>query len=136
MRNNGGCHCGEIAFEAELDPDRVGICHCTDCQALSGSAFRTLAIVKPEDFRLTRGQLREYVKYGDSGAGRIQAFCGTCGAAMYATNAEGPPTAYNLRAGAIAERAQLVPRFQCWTRSALPWLPELPGAKLFPENPG
>lgn len=136
MKIHGTCHCGAIAFEAELDPDRVGICHCTDCQAMSASAFRTLAIVTPENFRLIRGRPKEYIKTGDSGARRIQAFCPTCGAGIYATNADGAPTAFNLRAGTIAEREQLIPRFQCWTGSALPWIPEIPDTKVFPGNPG
>jgi hypothetical protein len=29
MRVNGGCHCGNLKYEAEIDPARVGICHCT-----------------------------------------------------------------------------------------------------------
>src|ERR1700730_6936527 len=40
MKIDGRCHCGEITFEAEVDPDALHICHCTDCQTLSGSAFR------------------------------------------------------------------------------------------------
>jgi hypothetical protein len=40
MRVNGSCHCGQITYEAEVDPARVGVCNCTDCQVLSGSAFR------------------------------------------------------------------------------------------------
>ena len=32
MRIDGGCHCGHITYEAEINPDDVIICHCTDCQ--------------------------------------------------------------------------------------------------------
>lgn len=45
MKIDGRCHCGYITFEAEADPDKAGICHCTDCQSLSGSAFRTFLLV-------------------------------------------------------------------------------------------
>ncbi len=38
MQIDGQCHCGHVAYEAEIDPEQVGICHCTDCQALTGSA--------------------------------------------------------------------------------------------------
>ncbi len=48
--------------EAELDPEAVGICHCTDCQALSASAFHTVGIVKVGDFRLLTGDPKIYVK--------------------------------------------------------------------------
>jgi hypothetical protein len=30
MKIDGRCHCGEITFEAEVDPDALRICHCTD----------------------------------------------------------------------------------------------------------
>ncbi|HET9046453.1 MAG TPA: GFA family protein, partial [Casimicrobiaceae bacterium] len=32
MHVQGRCHCGEIAYEAEIDPAGVSVCHCTDCQ--------------------------------------------------------------------------------------------------------
>ena len=39
MKVEGACHCGFISVEAEIDPKKVSICHCTDCQTISGSAF-------------------------------------------------------------------------------------------------
>jgi hypothetical protein len=36
----GHCHCGQISFEAEVDSATVRVCHCTDCQKLTGTAFR------------------------------------------------------------------------------------------------
>ena len=135
MKINGGCHCGAIAYEAELDPSRVGICHCADCQALSASAYRTIAVVDGDSFQLT-GKPREYVKVGDSGNRRVQAFCANCGSALYSTNADGEREVYNLRAGTIEQRRELVPQFECWRTSALDWLPELPSSTKFDKNPG
>lgn len=42
MDIDGGCHCGKLTFSAAVDADHVIICHCTDCQTLSGSAYRTV----------------------------------------------------------------------------------------------
>ncbi len=129
MRVHGGCHCGAIRFEAVIDPAATSICHCTDCQTLSGTAFRVNVPAKAADFRLLQGEPKEYVKTGDSGRGRAQAFCGNCGCQLYATDAEGPREVFMLRLGAIAERAELIPKRQIWRRSALPWLgdwPDLP----------
>jgi len=36
MKIDGRCHCGYISYEAQIDPEKVMICHCT----LFGSAFR------------------------------------------------------------------------------------------------
>ena len=33
MHIDGGCHCGNITYEADIDPEAVSICHCADCQA-------------------------------------------------------------------------------------------------------
>jgi hypothetical protein len=40
VKVEGECHCGAIAYEAEVEPGTVGVCHCLDCQRLTGSAFR------------------------------------------------------------------------------------------------
>jgi len=125
MKIDGACHCGDITYEAEIDPAKVAICHCTDCQTLSGSAFRTVAMTEVDRFRLLSGKPTIYVKVAESGAERQQAFCARCGSPLYATsNADGPKI-YGLRAGTIRQRDQLVPQLQVWTRSAQHWLGEI-----------
>lgn len=126
MKVRGGCHCGAIKFEATVDPDKAMICHCTDCQSLSATAFRVNVPAMEADFQLLQGAPKEYIKFGDSGAPRAQGFCGDCGAQIYATNAEGPRAAYMLRTGVIEERNQLPPKVQAWSKSALTWLGDLP----------
>ena len=73
MKVDGACHCGKIRYEAEIDPAMVTICHCTDCQVLSGSAFRTVVPAPKASFRLLSGQPKIYVKTGDSGTRRKSA---------------------------------------------------------------
>jgi len=75
MKIDGCCHCGYITYEAEIDPEKVMICHCTDCQTLSGSAFRTVALTREGTFKLLSGELKIYVKTGENGAKRPQSFC-------------------------------------------------------------
>jgi hypothetical protein len=128
VRVDGHCHCGAIAFTAEIDPDRVRICHCTDCQQLSGTAFRVTAPCDESDFELLRGNPRIYTKVADSGRRRQQAFCGECGSPLYATSNEPPgQRTLGLRVGVLAQRASLSPKRQYFFRSALSWLPPLPG---------
>ena len=70
MEIDGACHCGHIKYEAEFDPKDVGICHCTDYQTLSGSAFRTIALTREGSFKLLAGELKIYLKMGKSGTER------------------------------------------------------------------
>ena len=79
MRVQGSCHCGHVTYEAEVDPDSVHICNCTDCQMLTGSGFRVSAHAPKATFRLLTGQAKVYVKTAASGAKRRHSFCPNCG---------------------------------------------------------
>lgn len=125
MKIDGGCHCGAITYEAEIDPEKVVICHCTDCQALSGSAFRTVVLTAAENFKLLSGTPKTYVKTAQSGNKRAQVFCPDCGAHLYAGPVETGTGMLGLRGGTIRQRAELVPKTQVWGASALPWLKDL-----------
>ena len=128
MRVEGGCHCGYVSYEAEIDPEQVGVCHCTDCQTLTGTAFSTFVPVPKASFRLRAGQPKIYVKTAESGAKRVQAFCPECGTRIYAS-ALSDPQAFNLRVGTMRQRAALAPKAQYWCRSALGWVMDLRAVK-------
>ena len=70
MKIDGGCSCGAIKIEGEADPEKVQICHCTDCQTSTGTAFRISIPVPGDTFKMT-GQPNIYVKTtADSGKPR------------------------------------------------------------------
>ena len=123
MKIDGGCHCGAIRYEAEIDPGGVGICHCTDCQRLTGTAFRVTVAAEEANLRFTSGTPKIYVKTGSSGAKRAQGFCADCGSPLFATSVGDGPKVYGLRVGTIRQREELKPSRQVWRRSALPWVP-------------
>jgi hypothetical protein len=119
MKINGGCHCGAITYQADIDPDAVALCHCTDCQTLSGSAFRVVVPAKREGFKLA-GEPKIYVKTGESGRKRVQSFCPHCGTPIYSADTDNPQV-FSIRLGTARQRDQLPPRKQLWCRSALEW---------------
>jgi len=125
MKIDGGCHCGFIKYEAEADPAGVGVCHCTDCQIFSGSAFRVGVPVPEKDFRLLAGKPKVYVKTAESGGKRAQAFCPECGTHIYATSVEDGPKVFRLRVSTARQRNALPPQRQGWVRSAQGWLEDL-----------
>lgn len=125
MKVTGQCHCGKIAYEAEVDPTATQICHCLDCQTLTGSAFRVTVQAPPESFRLVRGEPQIYLKIADSGSRRRHAFCGNCGAPVYRMPTDNSPN-FSLRVGGLNERAELCkPGRQIWSRRRLPWVAEI-----------
>jgi hypothetical protein len=122
MKIDGRCHCGFIAFEAEADPARTTVCNCTDCQALTGTAFRVTVPTEAGSFQLLAGEPSIYVKTADSGAQRRHAFCPRCGAPIYATSMGEDPKPYGVRVGTLRQREDFVPTSQMWTRSQQPWV--------------
>ena len=125
MKIDGKCHCGHVGYEAEIDPDWVSICHCTDCQALTGSAYRVTALTRGDAIRLTGAPPKVYVKTGDNGRKRLQYFCPHCGSPLFTTGEGADAEEWGIRWGSIRQRRELSPKRQIWCRSAAPWIDRL-----------
>jgi hypothetical protein len=132
MKIEGSCHCGKISYEAEINPEYVIICHCTDCQIISGAPYRANVPVKIGNFKL-RGQPKTYVKTAASGNKLGLAFCADCGSALYSSKLEDPDL-FMLRLGAVKQRAQLIPKIQGWCRSAMPWAMDISRIPQVPDQ--
>jgi hypothetical protein len=75
----GGCHCGAVRFEADLDLGKpMGMCNCTLCTKVGAVGV----IIKPAAFRLLKGAdaLSEYKL---SLAPNRRVFCRHCGIQMF-----------------------------------------------------
>jgi hypothetical protein len=134
MKIDGGCHCGGIGYEAEVNPERVIICHCTDCQTISGGPYRVNVPVLASRFSI-RGEPTFYRKRGDSGDDVTTAFCGVCGGALYPFKGETPEFVF-LRVGSVNQRAQLPPMAQGFCRSAMPWAMDIRDVQRLPDPGG
>jgi hypothetical protein len=130
MKIDGACSCGNITIEGEADPAAVSICHCTDCQTATGTAFRVSIPVSGASLKVT-GQPTIFIKTtADSGNPRAQAFCPKCGSPLYSTTpGEGQQAMYIVRVGILKQRDQLEPKRQIWWRSARPWVTGLEGIR-------
>src|SRR5437660_12805257 len=111
MNVSGRCYCGYISFEVDIQPDKVRVCHCTDCQTLSGSAFRTNVPVVQGTFVLKKGEPKTFFKSADTGNRIVHAFCPNCGTPIYSA-VPGEPPGYSLRVGTLHRRTELVPSRQ------------------------
>lgn len=132
MKITGGCHCGKITYEAEVKPENIIVCHCADCQVLSGSGFRSIAMSEPDSFAFLSGTPNVYVKTGDSGNKREQTFCSDCGSPIYSTSVGDGPKQYGIRLGTVDQRDSLSPTKQIWFDSSQPWTQDM---HLLPKVP-
>jgi len=134
MKIDGTCFCGHIKYEAEIDPAKVVICHCTDCQTHSGTAYGVVVGIVNEQFRLVQGTLKTYDKIADSGNVRALAFCPECGTRIYARTPGDSSKFFGLRVGTVRQRDQLKPTLQAWCGSAQDWVQDLGGIPQWPEE--
>ena len=132
MKVDGSCHCGSVTYEAEINPDQVVICHCTDCQTISSAPYRVSVFGVPIENVRIEGSPKIYIKTGGSGRKVMVAFCGDCGTALYSTQNEAAgPLA--LRIGAIRQRRELIPKMQGFCGSGMPWAMNIDGIHKIPE---
>lgn len=125
MHVDGHCYCGKIRFEAEADPATALVCHCTDCQELTGSAYRAVVIAK--NLNILAGAPKVWVKTAESGRQRAHAFCADCGSPIYSGPTDGSLETVSLRVGTLTQRRELEPQKQIWAQSSLPWALDLLG---------
>ena len=135
MNIDGTCLCGQIQFEAIVDPETATICHCTDCQINSGTAFGYVVGAVSDSFNLLKGELSFYIKLADSGAKRELAFCGKCGTRVYAKPENGKSGFFGLRVGTIRQRKSLHPKRQAWKKSCLDWVDCIETDQTFDTQP-
>ena len=135
MNVDGTCLCGQIQFEADIDPKTTTICHCIDCQINSGTAFVNVVGAVNDSFKLLRGELSFYIKIADSGAKRELAFCGKCGTRIYARPVKEQSGFFGLRVGTIRQRRSLRPKRQAWKKSCLDWVEFIETDQIFETQP-
>jgi hypothetical protein len=133
-RVEGGCLCGAVRYSAAAEPAFVGVCHCSDCQKFSGSAFATV-IGMPAPAVTVTGTLKTFTKAGDSGQPIHRRFCPECGSAVM-DEAEALPGIVMLYAGTLDDRSWVKPRSQIYCDSAQPWVQLGGEMKRFARMPG
>jgi hypothetical protein len=122
MKIDGKCLCGDITYEAEVDPNQSYICNCTDCQTLAGSAFRWSVTVPETYFKLLTGKLKTFNKPSESGDLLPMLFCGNCGSSLYSIYTIDGERFFNVRVPTARQHVELPPKSQYWNRSAQKWL--------------
>ena len=78
----GGCQCGKVRYEADVDLDGAITCNCSRCERIGS----TLAFVPVEHFTLLKGE-GEMTEYLFAGRTIRHLFCATCGVESFAYGA-------------------------------------------------
>ena len=116
---SGGCACGAIHYECNVDPVIMLNCHCRDCQQASGSAYAAIVAV-PKTAVQMRGEPRYYRIVGKAGKAVERGFCQTCGSQV-TMKLERLPDVLGLQAGSLDDPSIYRPMMDVFTSSAQPW---------------
>ncbi|MGH8294940.1 MAG: GFA family protein [Steroidobacteraceae bacterium] len=132
-RIEGGCLCGNVRYQVDTEPAFIGVCHCTDCQRFTGSAFATVVGVKAPSLKLT-GTLKTFTKPGDSGKPIRRLFCPECGSGIV-DEADAMPGIAMLHVGSLDDRSWVKPQSQIYCDSAQTWVSLGGELKRFAKTP-
>ena len=133
----GRCRCSRVRFVLREEPLSFYLCHCTDCQAESGSAFGQSMHVRREAIDAVEGPVAEHRIEGLEGGGiHLVTHCSNCLTILWGRSLE-VPQVLGLNAGSLEDAAGLTPYGNMWTRSARPWASFAPGPQheQQPEDP-
>lgn len=133
QRAKGSCLCGAVRYEID---DNLGIfqyCHCSRCRKFTGSAFAANLLVRPGDFRWTRGE--ELVGRYEIPEARhfATAFCRNCGSSLPWLSKSGK--AVIVPAGTLDETPAIRPQQNIFCASRASWYTEPDTLPQFDELP-
>jgi hypothetical protein len=130
----GGCLCGKVRYSAKGHPAFIGVCHCTDCQKFTGSAFAVVVGVAKPALSI-EGTLGSFSKTGDSGKTIKRTFCPECGSSI-ADEASAMPDIVMLGTGTLDDASWVQPGTQIYCDRAQPWVHLAGDMKRFAKMPG
>ncbi|WP_322989700.1 GFA family protein [Hoeflea sp.] len=128
----GGCQCGAVRYSAQAHPLVFYLCHCSECQRQTSSAFG-------ESLRFIRsaveisGSLRCVRRKSSSGNIREGWFCPDCGVRIWHGTAGSAEI--NIKAGTLDDTSWLVPAGHIWTRSKQSFITIRTGELDYPGQP-
>ncbi len=122
-RVTGGCQCGAIRYVLLGKPKMLYICHCSDCQKQSSSAFGMSLIMPPGKVGFIQGKsrLKTWQTRGEDGTVKRCAFCPDCGTRiMHGSDSVDDPV--SIKADSLDGTRWLNPVAHIWLKSAQSWV--------------
>jgi hypothetical protein len=118
---DGRCLCGKVAYYCDGEPMTTLLCHCTDCQRQTGTAF-SIVVGVDRDALHVDGAVSSFTTVGeDTGEAVHRQFCTACGSPIVSLPDATPDLAF-IKAGTLNDRSWLEPEMEIWCRSAHPYV--------------
>jgi hypothetical protein len=119
---DGRCLCGKVTYHCDGEPMTTLLCHCTDCQRQTGTAFSIVVGVERDSLHIDGDTVSSFTTVGeDTGEAVHRQFCTACGSPIVSLPDATPDLAF-IKAGTLNDRSWLEPEMEIWCRSAHPYV--------------
>ncbi|CAI6049325.1 unnamed protein product [Clonostachys chloroleuca] len=127
----GSCICNKITFSYTGEPKKTVLCHCRQCQKLSGSAYTYCFLVPREDFKWTSGSPKAGSFVQESGIIVDYSFCPDCGTIMTKqSDKEDFKPFYIVQAGTVdGDETKKKPDVEFWVSRKVDWVQPVQGVE-------
>ena len=112
----GKCECGAVRYRVADEFEYAANCHCSNCRAATGSAFKPFAGIKREHLELTDGADKLLV-WGDEDGNHTR--CAVCGSLLYSVVRGG--SYVHVALGSLVDAPSVRPTGHIFVGSKAPW---------------
>ncbi len=131
MTITGGCHCGNIRYEAEGEARTHALCHCTDCRRHSGAPMVAWTMYLQSAVKVTKGEVKIY----EASAKGRRHFCSDCGTGLFYTNERLLPGIIDIQSATYDDPSAVPAQAHIQIADRISWMEkahELPAFERFP----
>jgi hypothetical protein len=112
----GKCRCGAVRYEVADAFLYAANCHCSECRAATGSAFKAFAGIEREKLAITQG-LDAVAVFGDEDLNDTR--CGACGSFLFSVVRDG--RFVHVAMGSLVDAPTIRPTKHIFVGSKAPW---------------
>lgn len=120
MMRSARCACGQLRVDCDGEPASISLCHCTECQRRTGSAFGIAAFYE-RDRIAVNGRMTTWSRPADSGFEVKHHFCPDCGSTVWWEPSR-KADYVAVAVGAFADASFPAPGKQVYVHHAHPWV--------------
>jgi hypothetical protein len=127
----GECECGAVAFAVADEFEYASNCHCANCRASTGSAFKPFAGIARDKLELTRGADRLMI-VGEPDNNHTR--CAQCGSLLFSVVQDGARV--HVALGSLRDTPSLLPQNHMFVGSKASWYEIRDDLPRFDRYPG
>jgi hypothetical protein len=127
---SGRCECGAVRYRVADEFRYAANCHCSNCRAGTGSAFKPFAGIEREKLEVVDGGDNLLV-WGDEMGNHTR--CAVCGSLLYSVVRDGAWV--HVALGSLVDAPNIRPTHHIFVGSKAPWFEITDDLQQFEEYP-